>query len=273
MISMGNKDRPILIVGKPRTGKTTMAMEMLDDPLVFYANEFEADSLPREKDILIEEVNYKPNVEDIQTILRRHKGNIILTSLDKKSVNKSILNMCKIKLAGSKVHGIEIAPRAVPAENNNPDTFTAVRIYLQNPDRKKVSQILKQVRPADTQIMTWLAENINPNKLLFVDAKVKRKWKMDYFYEMLAYAHDGRFYGRVEFPKRKEYSKMPRICRRLGLKEVHLLQDLLYDEDFVAHCKNRLNNTEYRMLGLGEKPRKTRPKKQKDKTMTLEDFM
>jgi len=273
LIETGNIERPIIIVGKPRTGKTTMAMEMLNDPIVCYGNELINDSLPIHQDLLIEEVNYKPNIEEIQTILRKHKGKIILTSINKKSVPKKIINMCKIKLAGSKTYGAEIAPRSIPAEDINPDIFTAARIYLQNPDRERVANILKRVRPADTQIMMWLAENINPNRLIYVDAKVKRRWKQDSFYEMLAYAHDGRFYGKIEYPTKGVYSPLPKICRRLGIKEYHLLSDLLLDEDFILYVKNKLNNTEYRALGLGEKPRKTRPKKIRDRTTTLEDFL
>ena len=53
--------RPILIVGKPRTGKTTKALEILSDPIIEYANEFDIEnnfSIPLDRGILIEEVDY-----------------------------------------------------------------------------------------------------------------------------------------------------------------------------------------------------------------------
>lgn len=66
---------------------------------------------------------------------------------------------------------------------------------------------------------------------------------------------------------------MPKICRRMGLKsnETYLLKDLLLDEDFRKLAKKKLNNVEYRALGIGEKPIKRRVKRV-DKTTTLEDF-
>ena len=273
-IEMGQGERPIIIVGKPRTGKTTMAMEMLDDPLQFYANEFVMDSIPSDRDILIEEVGFKPNEEEVAVLLRtRREGKTILTSLDKKSIPKQLASMCKIKLAGSKMYGIVDAPRSTPAENSHPDIFTLLRIYLQNSNREKVADMLKQTRPSDTQIMSWLNENLHPNKLIFVDARVKRRWPQNTFYEMLAYAHDGRQFGKVQFPIRGKYSIMPKICRRMGLKshEIHLLKDLLKDADFRILAKKKLNNVEYRTLGIGEKPVKRRVKRN-DKTTTLGDF-
>ena len=67
---------------------------------------------------------------------------------------------------------------------------------------------------------------------------------------------------------------MPYICRRLGLKsnEIYLLKDLLNDESFVKKAKTKLNNAEYRMLGIGEKPKQRRIKR-KDKTTTLEEWL
>ncbi len=35
--SMSKKEQPIIVVGKPSTGKTTMALSLLDDPLIFFA--------------------------------------------------------------------------------------------------------------------------------------------------------------------------------------------------------------------------------------------
>ena len=273
-IEMGNVERPVIIVGKPRTGKTTQALEMLDDPLRYYANEFELNSIPMDRDILIEEVDYKANEDEIANLLRMRHIKVVMTSLNKKGIPKKLASMCRIKLAGSKKYGVVEAPRSEPAQNMHPDTFSMVKTYLENTDRDKVANMLKVTRPADTQIMSWLNENMNVNKLIFVDARVKRRWRADLFYEMLAYCHNGKQYGRVQFPKRGKYSQMPYICRRLGLKsnEIYLLKDLLNDESFVKKAKTKLNNAEYRMLGIGEKPKQRRIKR-KDKTTTLEEWL
>jgi hypothetical protein len=274
-IEMGNVERPVIIVGKPRTGKTTKALEMLEEPAIFYANEFECYAAPTDRDILIEEVDFKANEDEILELLRmRNRIKIVMTSLDKKSIPKKIAAMCRISLAGSQTYGFDIAPRSIPPVNNHPDMFSMIKTYLENTNRDKVAEILKQTRPADTQIMTWLNENLNVNKLVFVDARVKRRWRADLFYEMLAYCHNGKQYGRVQFPKRGKYSQLPYICRRLGLKsnEVYLLKDLLNDESFLKTAKTKLNNVEYRMLGLGEKPRQKRIKR-KNKTVTLDKWL
>jgi len=59
-------------------------------------------------------------------------------------------------------------------------------------------------------------------------------------------------------PKRRAYSQIPKICRKLKLKpsEVHLLKDLLKDEAFKEYAKSKLDNAECRILKLGEKKRK-----------------
>jgi hypothetical protein len=274
LIEMGQRERPIIIVGKPRTGKTTKALEMLDNPVVFYANEFEVHMTPMDRDILIEEVDFKANEDEILHLLRRYTSKIVLTSLNKKSIPKKIAAMCKINLAGSETYGIVSAPRSNPPVNNHPDTFSMVKIFLENSDRDKVAELLKTTRLADVQIMSWLNENLNPNKLVFVDARVKRRWRADSFYEMLAYCHNGKQYGRVQYPKKGKYSQIPRICMRLGLKsnEDYLLKDLLKDESFVKKAKTKLNNVEYRMLGIGEKPRQRRVKRT-NKTVTLDKWL
>ena len=165
-IEMGNVERPVIIVGKPRTGKTTQALEMLDDPLRYYANEFELNSIPMDRDILIEEVDYKANEDEIANLLRIRHIKVVMTSLNKKGIPKKLASMCRIKLAGSKKYGVVEAPRSEPAQNMHPDTFSMVKTYLENTDRDRVANMLKVTRPADTQIMSWLNENMNVNKLI-----------------------------------------------------------------------------------------------------------
>jgi len=78
-------NKPILIVGKPGTGKTTKAHEILDDDfIVRYANEYDLEdnfSIPLNVGILIEEVHHKPNIDLIVDTLLQFKGKIVLTSL------------------------------------------------------------------------------------------------------------------------------------------------------------------------------------------------
>jgi hypothetical protein len=138
------------------------------------------------------------------------------------------------------------------------DTFSLVRQYLKNTKRDDVRLMLRMNKPPDTQLLSWLVMNIHPNKLAFIDASVKRRWPTEYFYDLLAYVHNGRIVGRIQMPQRGNYSNMNRICRKIGLKEdsCHLLKDLLQDEDFKNQVKKKLNHAECRQLGIGEKRRK-----------------
>jgi len=232
---------------------------MLDEPMIFYANEFTVESLPNDVNVIIEDVHYKPKIDEIVFFIRNFKGNLILTSVDKKSVPKLILNSCKIKLAGTKIYSkIDIAPRSQEPFNPEKDVFSLVADFLKNPNREEVKKNLLLNKPPDVFLMNALSESMHPSRLIYIDSKVKRRWPQKYFYEMLAYVHSGKTYGRISMPKFAQDKEMDYICRRLGLKRTdrHLLNDILKDEDVLAMAKKKLSNKHYRLLGLGEKPRK-----------------
>ena len=234
---------------------------MLNEPIIFYADEFTIESLPSDVDVIIEDVHYKPNTKEIMFFIRHFKGNLVLTSIDKKSVPKLILNSCKIKLAGSKVYSaIDIAPRSQSPFNPEKDVFALLSDYLKNPNREEVRKSLMVNKPADVFLMNALCESMHPSKLIYIDAKVKRRWPQKYFYEMLAYNHLGNTYGQIRMPKFAQNNELNYICRRLGMKssDVHILQDILKDENVLNMAKKKLSNKHYRLLGLGEKPRKRR---------------
>ena len=87
-----NKKRAILLTGKVGTGKSQKAKTFVENPVVFYANSIDYDigSIPVENGIIIEDVHYKPEKDAILTILRNYRGQVVLTSVNEKSVPKEI---------------------------------------------------------------------------------------------------------------------------------------------------------------------------------------
>jgi len=280
MLTKMNKDRAIIITGKHGTGKSTKAKEMLGEPIVLFANEMNiksVGSIPKEIGIVIEDIHYKPKVDDIIYLLRTYRGEVVLTSINQKSVPVKIKNMCKFKRAGTTQYAQEaieeIAPRSEKPFTLEKDMFSLVLEYMKSSDRDLISEMLQFNKPPDTQIMSWLVENIHPNRLVFIDSVVKRRWNSRYFYELLAYSFAGKNYTRPRMPSRGKYSQMPNLCRRVGLRggDERLFKQLLNDENFVKMVKKKLNNAECRLVGIGEK--KIRKEKKKVKKMTLDKWL
>jgi hypothetical protein len=274
--------RPFLLTGKTGTGKTTKAKELLPNAPIYYANEMaikDLGSLSKDNGIIIEDIHLNPKKDEILSVLRKYKGQIIITSINEKSVPKDIKAMCQIKRAGSFKYLLEeikeLAPHSIEPLSLEQDTYSLVSLYLKETDRDLVAKILKHNKPSDTQMVSWLVENIHPNKLLFVDGVVKRKWPQDYFYEMLAYNHAGKHLGQVKMPKRGKYSQKPKLIKRVGIKtgEERLLHQFKKDEEFVEYAKSKLNNGDCRILGLGEKRRRRKTDPVKVQQKTLGDYL
>ncbi len=274
-----NKQRPILLTGKVGTGKSQKAKTFVNDPVIFYANSIDYDtgSIPIDRGIIIEDVHYKPEKEAILTILRNYRGQVVLTSINEKGVPKEIKTMCQVKRAGSKNHlrqRIEtLAPRSEDPFSYERDTYSLVMDFLKTKDRDLVCELMLFNKPSDTQVLTWLSENMHPNRLVFIDGVVRRRWSQRYFYEMLSYAHMGNMAGRIQMPKRGTYSKVPSLSRRLGVRNPKLLSQLFQDEDFRSWSKTKLNNAECRLLKLGEKKRRKKTDPIKVQQKSLEEFI
>ena len=254
--------KPIVLVGKPGSKKFNKALTFVsDNPIVVYANEFDITdvcSIPIEKGIIIQEVNFKPNTDLILRVLTEYPGQVVLTSDNQKDVPKVLFNMCQLKR--SRVLWDELKEKAPHAEepmNYEIDVYSLTVDYLKNPNRNEVATKLKKNKPPDVQFLSWLSPNLHPNKLSFTDCVVKRKWSTDYFYELLAYAHDGRMIRKLVMPKRMKKDGMAKICIKLGLRnsERYLLNDLMKDENFKDFMRNKLDGVETRMLSLGPKRR------------------
>jgi hypothetical protein len=258
-----NDRKPIIIVGKPGSKKIDKAITFVSDtPIISYANEYDIEdvwSIPEDRGIIIQEANFKPNKDLIMRTLSGYQGQVVLTSDNQKDVPKPIFDMCQLKR--SRVLRDELKEKAPHAEepvNYEIDIYSLVMDYLKNADRDDVATKLKLNKPPDVQFVSWLAPNLHPNKLSFADCIAKRRWSSDYFYELLAYNHDGRMFRKVNMPKRMSRNNLDKVCFKLGLKgkERYLLRDLMKDESFKDYMRNQLDGTETRMLKLGAKKRR-----------------
>ena len=83
------RNRPILLTGKSGTGKSTKAKTFVNNPIIVYANEMglkDIFSIPIDDGIIIEDVHFKAKKDEVLFVLRNYKGQIVLTSINEKSV-------------------------------------------------------------------------------------------------------------------------------------------------------------------------------------------
>ena len=273
--------RPILLTGKTGTGKSTKARTFVsDNPTVFYANDIDYDigSIPTESGIIIEDVHIKPNKNAVLSVLRTYQGQVVITSINEKDVPKTIKAMCQIKRAGSTNYLEEqiknIAPRSEKPSSLERGRYDLMKEFLKCRDRDKVRELLQFNKPKDYVILDFLTANINiPPRITFIDGIVKRKWHISYFYDLLAYSFSGHLMGRINMPQyTPKASRIPYLARKLGVKEPKILHQLLKDEDFRDWARTKLNNSDSRLLKLGEKKKRKKKEKIKTKQNTLFDF-
>ena len=251
--------KPIVVLGNTSMDKMKRARTFVSDsPIVMYANEYDITdnfSIPKDVGIIIDEMHYKPSTDLIRRTVLEYAGQVVLITDSKKAVATSLYNLCDMKRPTEKLDVLNISPRADEPINYDLDMFTLVREYLTNRDRDEVATKLKMNKPADNQILSWIIPNINPNKIAFIDNNVKRRWDSSYFYGLLAYSHNGKLSAKMVMPSRRKYSKLGSIATRLGLRrhETYLIQDLLKEDKFKKYAMTKLDNSECRLLKLGEK--------------------
>lgn len=283
-----NKKRAILVIGKTGTGKTTKAKTFVNNPIVFYANdkiEFDLGSFPVERGIIIEDIHHKPNKDVILNIVRRYRGQVVLTSINKKSV-KWIVKMCVVKLAGSNKYLQQSikrqAPNSEPPEDIKKGEFELIYPFMKDRRRDKIKDLLLYNEPKDYSILNLLVQVLHPTRLILIDSTVKRRWHKKYFYEMLAYCHEGGGVaviprGKPRTDKVKEDKRLKEnfrsLSRKLKVKEVRVFKQLCKDVILKEHFKKKLSHGESRLLKLGEKKKPKKKKEIKVKQTKIEEYI
>jgi len=283
-----NKKRAILVVGKTGTGKTTKAKTFVNDPIIFYGSDeinFDLGSFPVERCIIIEDIHYKPRKDMIKNIIRQYRGQVVLTSINKKSV-KWVHSMCQVKLAGSTKHLEneikQVAPNSEPPMLMEKGEFELIYPFMKSKNRDKIKDLLLYNEPKDYSILNLLVQVLHPTRLILIDSTVKRRWHKRYFYEMLAYCHEGGGVaviprGKPRTDKAKEDKRIKdnfrSLSRKLKVKDVRVFQQLCKDNMLKDHFKKKLSHSECRLLNLGEKKKPKKKEKITVKQMSIEEFL
>ena len=274
-----NINRPIIIVCKDSLAAKKEALELLNNPIQRYANEYDIEfifSIPQDRGILIEELHYKANTDLIYDAIINYRGQVVMTSFNKKDIPKKISKLCKFRLLKAQNETFsDYTKNSEPPIDANMSIFDLIHDFIKNKNREVVAERLKLNKPYDEQFLSWLALNVHPSKIAYLDAKVKRRWSQDYFYELLAYSHDGSYSRKVQIPSRRQYDKRTSLCKRIGLKsdELYLLEQLVENEDFKKYVQTKINNSESRLLKLGEKKKPKKKTTIKTKATTLNDYI
>jgi len=271
--------KPIIVVGKPGTGRTFKARAFAAGPYVeFYANDIFIDdvySFPKDVAIIIEDVHYKPDKNKILDLIYA-KRKVILTSIDKKSVPKAIINACDVKLSGSKSYTQMkmqmIAPNRDEIKVIEDNIWSMANAYMRMRDRDEFLRGMQILKPAPMQILSWAAKN-NPSNKLAAVASTMHRWPVEYFYALLAYSHEGK-YKTIQPPQRKSDNPFPDICIKLGLREEdgYLVRSMIKNPDYAKWAASKLTEAECKVLRI-TKEKKAKPSKVKATKKTLEDFL
>ena len=275
---MKTRNRPKIFIGKWGTGKTTKATIEAGGGvnLFYYANDITIDdpfSIPKDYTVIIEEVNYKPDKDKILDLI--HAGvDLILTSQDKKSVPKPIINACDVKMCGAKNH-YQTALLLSCKNNEKYVSFTdsiwnIMGVYIKSKDRARFYKDLVNLSPPPMQLLSWATATFPDNDILRVVSSMMNRVSKDYFYALFAYSWSGG-YRKIVPPKRKEENPYQTICLKLGFKadETYVLKKLISNQSYADFVSAKLSEGECKLLGI-KKKRRSRPKVRPRKT--LEDF-
>lgn len=222
----------IIIYGVIGSGKTTKALELAGDNYILYTNSTGTGDLLTNKTLIIENVEIiKKDI--LKKILKYVKGNVILTTSNLNSIDKSIKTKFK-KINTGKIdkRKEQILKKYLNSSKSNvydDNIFKILEHIYSNSNRYFVNQMLNNIKPNVYSLMLWLYENGDLELLQYIDREQLFKSKPRFLYSTIAYGIKPKP-RRIKWPSKSASEKVDEeLKKHFGLRssDLSILKDVL----------------------------------------------
>lgn len=222
----------IIIHGAVGSGKTIKAIELAGDDYIYYDENLGSGDLLTKRTIIVDDVETLKK-DYVKTITKYAKGDIIYTTSDLNSIDKSIKSQAR-KVSTGKVDRrkneiINQSPNSSTSQVYSNDMFKILETIYSNPDRHFVNEMLNDVKPNIYGLLLWMVENGDLELLQYIDKEQLFKMKPKFIYSTLAYGIEPKK-RRVNWPRKSASEKMDDEVRKhfsLRKSDMSILGELL----------------------------------------------
>ena len=222
----------VIVHGTVGSGKTTKAYELAGYDCIYYDDNTSSGDLLTKKTILVDDVETLKK-DTLKTILKYAKGDVVLTTSDLNSIDKSI------KSKAQKVSTGKIDRRKNDIIDQNPNSstscvydsniFKVLETVYSHPDRHFVCEMLNSIKPNVYGLLLWMLENGDLELLQYIDREQLFKMKPKFIYSTIAYGITPRK-RRVNWPRKSTSKKMDDEVKKhfkLRASDMSILGELL----------------------------------------------
>jgi len=221
----------VIISGAVGSGKTTKALELVDDYIIYDEHTSYGDLLTN-KTIIVDDADLlKKDV--LKKIIKTVKGNLILTVTDLNALDKGTKeNFKKINTGKIDKRKEEIRkkyPHSSQSGNYNNNIFKVLENIYNNSDRNFVNEMLNDIKPNIYSLMIFMLENGNLDLLQYIDREQLFKSKLQFLYSTLAYGIEPKS-RRIQWPRKSPSEKIDDELKRhfkLRASDMQILKDVL----------------------------------------------